>query len=96
MNQGHSRQKTTVIHSAGSAVEAVVIRGLLESAGIHSPNPASTDPFPMGEALAGFRDTDVIVLDSQADEARRIIAEYLESNEGIDVENPEESPGNEA
>lgn len=76
-------------------MEAVVVRGLLESAGIHSPNPASTDPFPMGEAVAGFRDTDVVVLESQADEARRIIAEYLESNEGIEVENPEETSGSE-
>lgn len=91
MYRDHSREKTVVIHTAGSAVEAVVIRGLLESAGMTSPNPVSSDPFPMGQAVAGFRDTDVIVLESQADEARRIIADYLKGNEGIELENPEEA-----
>jgi len=79
-----------VIHTAGSATEAMVIRGLLESAGIESPGSTTTDPFPMSESGDGFRDSDVIVLESQADEARRVIAEYLQSNEGIEIESAEE------
>jgi len=78
-----------VVHSAGSNTEAMVIRGLLESAGIASPGSASTDPFPMAEAGDDFHSSDVIVLESQADEARKIIAEYLKSNEGIEIEDTE-------
>ena len=78
-----------VVHSAGSNTEAMVIRGLLESAGIASPGSSSTDPFPMAEAGDDFHSSDVIVLESQADEARKIIAEYLKSNEGIEIEDSE-------
>ncbi|MHB8753616.1 MAG: putative signal transducing protein [Candidatus Acidiferrales bacterium] len=93
MVSDHSQEKTVVIHSAGSATEAMVIRGLLESAGISAPGSSSTtDPFPMGDPVEGSHGSDVIVLESQADEARRIIAEYLKSNEGIEIENPE-NPG---
>ncbi|HKV28125.1 MAG TPA: hypothetical protein VJN90_07620 [Candidatus Acidoferrales bacterium] len=87
----HSQEKTVVIHSAGSAMEAMVIRGLLESAGISSPGSSTTDPFPMGEPGDDYHGSDVIVLESQAAEARRIIAEYLKSNEGIELETPEDS-----
>ncbi|HKF53718.1 MAG TPA: hypothetical protein VKB26_15485 [Candidatus Acidoferrales bacterium] len=86
----HSKEKTVVVHTAGSATEAMVIRGLLESAGIESPGSATTDPFPMSESGDGFRDSDVIVLESQADEARRVIADYLQSNEGIEIESADE------
>lgn len=85
-----SKEKTVVVHTAGSATEAMVIRGLLQSAGIESPGSVTTDPFPMGESGDAFHDSDVIVLESQADEARRVIAEYLQSNEGIEIEGAEE------
>lgn len=89
-NLDHSKEKTVVIHTAGSATEAMVIRGLLQSAGIESPGSATTDPFPMAESGDAFHGSDVIVLESQADQARRVIADYLQSNEGIEVENSEE------
>ncbi len=91
MDRDHSQEKTVVIHTAGSATEAMVIRGLLQSAGIESPGSVTSDPFPMGEAGDAFHDSDVIVLASQADEARRVIADYLQSNEGIELESSEES-----
>lgn len=91
MSRDHSEEKTVVIHTAGSATEAMVIRGLLQSAGIQSPGSVTSDPFPMGEAGEAFHDSDVIVLASQADEARRVIADYLKSNEGIELEDSEES-----
>lgn len=53
-----------------------MIRGLLESVGIASPAPTSHDPYPMREPPKSFRDADVVVLASRADEARRIIADY--------------------
>lgn len=92
----HSKEKTVVIHTAGSATEAMVIRGLLQSAGIESPGSVTADPFPMGESGDAFRDSDVIVLESQADKARSVIADYLQSNEGIEVEGVEESEGEES
>ena len=76
----HSREKVVVAHVAGNAEEAMVIRGLLASAGIDSPGSASMDPFPVSEPLDGSHGVDVLVLESQADEARRIIAEYVKDN----------------
>ncbi|MCL4523328.1 MAG: hypothetical protein M1453_15165 [Acidobacteria bacterium] len=75
-----------VVHQAGSSTEAVVIRGLLESAGISSPGSAGSDPFPMREPPEGFRDSDIVVLESQAEEARAVIASYLSSSDGIQIE----------
>ena len=69
-----------VAHSAASATEALVIRGLLESAGIHSPDFDSADPFPLNEVPEGTHGSDVYVLESQAKEAQRIIAEYVKGN----------------
>ena len=90
-----SEQRTVVVHQAGTSTEAVVIRGLLESAGIASPGSAGSDPFPMREPPGGFRDTEIMVLESQADEARRVIAEYLTSGDSIQLEDVSESSGSE-
>lgn len=96
MDREHSQEKTVVIHTAGSATEAMVIRGLLQSAGIESPGSVTNDPFPMGEPGDAFHGSDVLVLESQADEARRVIADYLRSNEGIEIENSGESSDEES
>ena len=88
------REPTVVVHHAGTSVEAMVIRGLLESAGIRSPDAPGGDPFPMREPPAGMAGVDIEVLVSQADEARRIIADYLSSGDNIVIESSEEdSPG---
>ncbi len=81
-----------MVHQAGSSTEAVVIRGLLESAGLASPGSAGSDPFPMREPPEGFRDTDIVVLESKAEEARKIIADYLSSNDSIQIEDTSETP----
>jgi hypothetical protein len=91
MTNQQSRERSVVVHTAGTATEALVIRGLLQSAGIVSPGSASTDPFPLRDAPEGFRDTEIIVMESQADAARRIIADYLTSNEGIELEGSDDS-----
>ena len=74
-----TREKVIVVHYAGTATEALVLRGLLESAGIASPAPTSTDPFPLREPPKGTHGVEIQVLESQADDARLIIAAYLTS-----------------
>jgi len=76
------REPVVVVHQAGSWTEAVVIRGLLRSAGIESPGLTSTDPFPMREPPKGFHGVEILAFESQADEASRIIADYLAVAQG--------------
>jgi hypothetical protein len=78
--QHHSNERVVVAHTAGTAAEAMVIRALLESKGIHSPGSVTTDPFPMREAPEGTHGVEIFVLESQSEHARHIIAEYLKSN----------------
>jgi hypothetical protein len=91
MSQQAQPERTEVVHVAGTWTEAVVIRGLLESAGIIVPNPVSTDPFPMREPPQGPHDTEIRVLQSQAEEARRLIEEYQAGNKGSELEDTGES-----
>jgi len=57
----------------------MVIRALLESAGIRSPGSVSTDPFPLRETPEGTHGVEVVVLESEAKAAEKIIAEYHRS-----------------
>lgn len=84
MSNRHARERVVIAHTAGTAAEAMVIRGLLECAGIHSPGSGSSDPFPLREAPKGTHGVEVYALESQAEEARRIIDEYLMSNTSAD------------
>jgi hypothetical protein len=68
-------------YMAESATEAMVIRGLLESAGISSPGSVSTDPFPIPENPESPHGLEIIVLESQAEEARAIIAGYQKGSD---------------
>lgn len=72
-----TRERSVVVHYAATWTEALVIRGLLESAGIGSPAPTETDPFPLRETPKGTHGVEIQVLESQAEDARRIIGEYL-------------------
>jgi hypothetical protein len=71
--------RVIVVHRAGSATEAVVIRSLLESAGIASPDPESPDMFPMREPPRGFKDTEILAFESEAEDVRRIIEEAIQT-----------------
>jgi hypothetical protein len=76
MSKQEPKEKLVVAHTAGTATEALVIRGLLESAGIPSPDLNSGDPFPMREVPEGAtHGTEVFVPASRLEEARRIIEE---------------------
>jgi hypothetical protein len=88
MTDQPTREKVVIAHTAGTWTEAVVIRGLLESAGITSPASTTTDPFPMREPPEGARGVEIVVLESQAEEARRIIADYLDDSEIVTDEGP--------
>ena len=82
MDEEPTREAVVVVHHAGTWTEAVVIRGLLGSAGMESPAPTSCDPFPMREPPKGAQGVEILVLASQAEEARRIIADYLARDRG--------------
>lgn len=64
-----------VAYEAATLSEALVVRGLLQSAGIYSPEFDAADPFPMNEPAEGAHGAEVWVPESQLDEARRIIDE---------------------
>ncbi len=68
-----------IVRTAGSEVEAVMIQGLLESAGIRvSLRPQQMIP-GYGEVLVNDGWGDLLVADEQEAEARELIAEYLAS-----------------
>jgi hypothetical protein len=83
MSEEHSNERVVVAHVAESATEAMVIRSLLESAGIETPDSVSTDPFPIPENPEEPHNLEIRVLESQADEARKVIAEYLAGNAAL-------------
>jgi len=85
-----SHDPVIIVHRATTSIEAMVIRGLLESAGLKVPDFTPGEPFPMHTPPAGMTDGDIVVLSSQADDARRIIADYLASEEGLEIESSEE------
>jgi hypothetical protein len=77
----NSAERVVVVHTAATTSEAMVIRGLLESAGISSPGSGSSDPFPVRDAPEGTHGVEVYALEPRAKEARKVIAEYLKGNE---------------
>lgn len=79
MTERPTNERVVVIHRARTLAEAVILRGLLESAGIASPATATADPYPLRLSPRGFAGSDIQVLESQADEAREILADYLAS-----------------
>lgn len=85
------RGATVVIHRADTLTEAVVIRGLLESAGIDSPSLTRTDPYPFSNPPAEFPGAEILVREADVEEARRIIGEYLSAGESDAAEPTDES-----
>lgn len=81
MNDNHSRERAVLVHTADSIAGAMVIRGLLESAGIRSPGSVSSNPFPVSESPGGGRGVEIYALESQAEEARNLIGEYLRASD---------------
>ena len=70
-----SNERLVVAYEAPTQAEALVVRGLLQSAGIYSPDFNAADPFPLKEPPEGVHGAEVWVPESQLKAARRIIAE---------------------
>jgi hypothetical protein len=76
MAEKNSKDYLVRVFEAANVSEAMVVRGLLQSAGISAPDFEAAEPFPMHEPPEGWHDAEVWVPQSQADDARRILAEY--------------------
>ncbi len=63
-----------VVFEAEDPSEAIVLRSLLESAGIESPQPSYSDPFPGAFSGVFTHDTSILALASKAEDARLLIA----------------------
>jgi hypothetical protein len=66
-----------VVHTARSWTEAMVVRGLLESAGIASPELGAGNPSPLPELTIHLHGIKIYALESEAGRARQMIAEYF-------------------
>jgi hypothetical protein len=74
-------QRIVVVHTAGSWTEAMVVRGLLESAGIASPALGDGDPSPLPDVTPFLHGIEIYALESEAERARKLIGEYLSESE---------------
>jgi hypothetical protein len=93
MSDTYLPERAVLIHTADSFGEAIVIRGLLESAGFRSPGPPSSHLLPVSKTPGGTG-KDVYVLESEADEARKLIEEYLRANANEPDSGSEPGEGN--
>ena len=91
MSEDHVNEELVVAHVADNVTEAMVIRGLLQSAGIDSPGSVSSDPFPIPENPEGPHGTEIFVLESQVEEARKVREEYTKSDAILEQESDESS-----
>jgi hypothetical protein len=87
MPEPASNGPKVVVHHAGSATEAMVIRGLLQSAGLSPLDALEGDELLQRETTG---ETEIVVYESEAEDARRIIADYLSSGENFSIEPTEE------
>ena len=91
MSEEPTEEATVVVHQAGSWTEFLVLRSLLASEGIESLGPNAADPFPMRQPPKGLQSLGIIVLESQAEAARRVIADHLAGPPLEEADEPPES-----
>jgi hypothetical protein len=85
------REKLVKVFDSERESEALVVSGLLESAGIDSDvtsTDAAQDMFP------GVGGSVVLVREAQAEEARNIIESYRQADETAEIDLSEEPPAN--
>ena len=75
MKQQSPNARLVKVYEAPTIAETLVLRGVLNSAGIYAPDFDAVDPFPLRDPPEGWHSPEVWVPESQAEEARRIIAE---------------------
>jgi hypothetical protein len=80
MTKQHENEKAVVVHTAGTTSEAMVIRGLLQSAGIDSPGSVSTDPFPLRDVPEGTHGVEIVVRESDEKAARGLIDAHFKGD----------------
>lgn len=73
-----NHERIVVVYTASTWIEAMVVRGLLESAGIPSPALGDGNPSDPSLTLLGI---EIYALASQAEHAKRVIAEHLDEEE---------------
>ena len=88
-NIPNPKEKLVKVFDSERESEALVVSGLLESAGIDS-DVTSTDAAQ--SIYPGVGGSVILVREEQADEARRIIEEYRQTDETVDAELNEETP----
>ena len=84
MSDRSAKEPMALAYTTATATEAMVVRGLLESAGIYARNPDSAEPFPFNEPSELTNATDVYVPESRVEEARKLIEDYVKANAGAD------------
>jgi hypothetical protein len=94
MSHSAGSDRVVNVHTAGTIAEAMVIRSLLQSAGILSPDPLVGDPFPLREPPEGTHGVEIFVLDSQAAHAKKIIEEYLQPDVSTEAADAVGAPEN--
>jgi len=84
MSERSTKEPMALAYTTATATEAMVVRGLLESAGIYALNPDSAEPFPFNEPSELTNATDIYVPKSRVDEARKMIEDYIKANARTD------------
>ena len=85
-------EKLVKVFDSEQESEAMVVKGLLESAGIEADMTALDAP---QDTFPGVGGTIILVREEQADEARRVIEEYRQADldETAEIDISEEPPG---
>ena len=94
-NEQEDRRELVQVFDTREESEAMVVRGLLESAGIEALMSSLEAP---QDVLPGVGGITVRVRPSDADEARRIIEEYRSADQGVELDDgsddvSDETPG---
>jgi hypothetical protein len=84
--QGNPNEKLVKVFDTEQESEALVVRGLLDSAGIQSDITALDAP---QEVLPGVGGTIILVREEDADRARNVIEEYRQAPDATDDETAE-------
>ena len=93
MNEQRKPNGFTIAYIAETPAEALVLRALLESAGIHSRGAEMVNPLELPLSVGGSlnRLLDIVVPESKVEEARKLIEEYTAGNSSEDSsDNPDE------
>ena len=82
-----STDEVVTVFTAKDIIEAEIVRGILESAGIHCYATPEVTRWARGASmLGGLNSLDIMVLESQAGEAQAVIKEAMEAGSDLPEE----------